>query len=349
MSCQRRKEDGRHISLSHKQERPKRAKAQGPPTTTVLSLISTLLRLPSPPQILYLPPLPSPLPQDLLTILHTLRLSTSNPQAQLHCEPLPPTPRGVREFVRKWASPPQGTVGEGGRRVDAIILAEGWEVLSPKKWGKMRFEGGGAGQAKTEEIRSNDVDNQQKGENSSQNGDSTSTGPDSTSQPQPRATAEPSEPPWTTHQYHLHLLTSLLPHLLRTPERNIRLITLISPGYAAALPSLQSLNSTITSASPLIQSGIRGLTSLLMMARFGLILDALASATPAEKPVPSVAVTKDKGEGEEAEAEAEVKKEKKEINVKSNTMALSVVMPWCRGDVIRGIWGADETWLRWIL
>ena len=86
-----------------------------------------------------------------------------------------------------------------------------------------------------------------------------------------------------------------------------------------------------------------------MMARFGLILDALASATPAEKPVPSVAVTNDKGEGEEAEAEAEVKKEKKEINVKSNTMALSVVMPWCRGDVIRGIWGADETWLRWIL
>lgn len=81
------------------------------------------------------------------------------------------------------------------------------------------------------------------------------------------------------------------------------------------------------------------------MARFGLILDTLASIRPGEKPVPSVGTQA--GGFEEAVVEKERKK--KEVDVKSNVMALSVVMPWCRGDVIRGIWGADESWLRWIL
>jgi len=227
-----------------------------------------------------------------------------------------------------------------------VILAEGWEVMSPKKWGKMRFEGGAEGVSPTGEG---------EGKATSQDGDDTKK---STSSIDP-------DPPWTTHQSHLHLLTSLLPHLLRTPERDIRLITLISPGYAAALPSLQSLNSTIGPSSPLIQSGVRGLTSLLMMARFGLILDTLASAMPipADKPVPVVsssgarsttaqgeARSTEGGEGEEEEeAVIEKEKKKKEVNAKSNIMAISVIMPWCRGDVLRGIWGADESWLRWIL
>jgi hypothetical protein len=117
----------------------------------------------------------------------------------------------------------------------------------------------------------------------------------------------------------------------------------------------------MTISSPLIQSGIRGLTSLLLMARFGLILDTLASAMPgaSEKPVPiPSSKARDKsnevrleGEGDGGEVEEAVvdEKKKKEINAKSNIMALSVVMPWCRGDVIRGIWGADESWARWIL
>jgi hypothetical protein len=74
------------------------------------------------------------------------------------------------------------------------------------------------------------------------------------------------------------------------------------------------------------------------MARLGLILDALAESTYGkEKPVPS--------------ADGDVKVEKKNVvgNTKSNIMAVSVVMPWCRGDVLRGIWGADETWLRWFM
>jgi len=122
-------------------------------------------------------------------------------------------------------------------------------------------------------------------------------------------------------------------------------------------------------SSPLIQSGIRGLTSLLMMARFGLILDTLASAMPADKPVPAVRSSGarstegerssgtrstqaegEEGNGEEEEeAVVEEEKKKKEVNAKSNIMAISVIMPWCRGDVLRGIWGADESWLRWIL
>lgn len=265
----------------------------------MLALIDCLLRLPSPPQILYLPPIPSPLPEDLLTILHTLRLTTLNPLAQLHCEPLPPTPRGVRDFVRKWASPAQGMASESGRRIDAIVLAAGWEVVSPAR--SARWQSHHAGKGKAPE----------------------------------------DDPSWTIHQFHFHLITSLLPHLLRIQaERNIRIISLISPGWVTALPSLQGRPSV--AASPLQQSGVRGLTSLLLMHRLQLILNALASAAYGQSkavPVPS-------GEDDER-----VKAKKKEVDtsIQSNIMALNVVMPWSRGDVIRGIWGADETWLRWIM
>ena len=85
-----------------------------------------------------------------------------------------------------------------------------------------------------------------------------------------------------------------------------------------------------------------------MMARFGLILDTLASAMPADKPVPAIPTEGGKGE-EVEEAVVQEEKQKKEVNAKSNIMAISVIMPWCRGDVLRGIWGADESWLRWIL
>lgn len=261
-------------------------------------MIDQLLRLPSPPHILYLPPFASPLPEDLLTLLHTLRLSTSNPLAQLHCEPLPPTPRGVRDFVRKWATTPQGTASESGRRIDAIILAKGWEVSSPSRDAQWAPKVGPEG-----------------------------PGPE-------------DDPHWTTHQFHFHLLTSLLPHLLRIQaERNIRIISLISPGWVTALPSLQGTR--MVTASPLQQSGIRGLTTLLLMHHLQLILNTLASAAyGSSKPVPV------------PDANDEVKpqeKKERDKSVQSNIMTVNVVMPWCRGDVIRGIWGADETWLRWIM
>lgn len=161
---------------------------------------------------------------------------------------------------------------------------------------------------------------------------------------------DPSQDPeWTIPQFHFHFLTSLLPHLLRTPERDIRIISLISPGYAAALPSLQSLHPSPGGTSPLMSSGVRGLTELLLMGHFARVLDVLYASTYGKiqvKPVPKVS-----GDGE---AVVEVDGEKKEMkerdkNAKSNIMAVSVVMPWCRGDVLRGIWGADETWLRWFM
>lgn len=102
----------------------------------------------------------------------------------------------------------------------------------------------------------------------------------------------------------------------------------------------------MVAASPLQQSGIRGLTTLLLMHHLQLILNTLASAAyGSSKPVavPSA--------DDEVKAPAPTSEEKKERDksVQSNIMALNVVMPWCRGDVIRGIWGADETWLRWIM
>ncbi|KAK8844731.1 hypothetical protein IAR55_006581 [Kwoniella newhampshirensis] len=235
------------------------------PTPTIMTLLDHLLHLPSPPQILFLPPVPSPLPESLLTVLHTIRLSAStNPLAQLHCEPLPPTPLAVRDFTKKWASAPTNITGEGGRRIDAIVLGSGWEV-------------------RPYHIR-------QEGE-------------------------------WSTHQFHFHLLTSLLPHLLRSPaERSIRIISLISPTWSAALPSLTGAKAR---DDVVFHTGRRSLNTLLLMKHFQLILDTLASATFGKvTPVPG--------------AEDEGVKKKRDKSLKSNIMSISVVMGWAREEVVRG-------------
>jgi hypothetical protein len=92
------------------------------------------------------------------------------------------------------------------------------------------------------------------------------------------------------------------------------------------------------------------LTTLLLMAHFQLILDTLASTTygkvkgEGNKPVPVVT-----SEGDEATIKEQQNQKQRDKSVKSNIMAVSVVMPWCRGDVIRGIWAADETWARWLM
>ncbi|WVQ72271.1 hypothetical protein IAR50_001821 [Cryptococcus sp. DSM 104548] len=235
-----------------------------PPTPTILALIDQLLQLPSPPQILFLPPIPSPLPQDLLTVLHVIRLSASkNPVAQLHCESLPRTPVAVRDFTKKWASVPTGTAGADGRRIDAVILGEGWEIR-PRE---LKLEG-----------------------------------------------------QWTTHEFHYHLLTSLLPYFLRAPsERSIRVISLVSPAWASAIPSLKN-------AEPrediVFNTGRRSINTVLLMKHFQLILDTLAAAALGMvRPVPG---TKDE----------EVTKRRDE-SVKSNIMSLSVVMPWAREEVLK--------------
>ncbi|ORY27349.1 hypothetical protein BCR39DRAFT_538425 [Naematelia encephala] len=254
-----------------------------PPTPSILALLDHLLHLPSPPQILYLPPYASPLPAELLTILHTIRLGITSPLAQLHCEGLPPTPSAVREFTAKWAATPQGTTGEGGRRVDAIVLGAGWEVESSLK--------------------------------------------------------KPVEGGWTTHQFHFHLITSLLPHLLRVPaERNIRIISLVSPTWSAALPAL---NGQAKVGSTVQLTGLRSLNTMLVMRHFQLVLDTLASAVYAKSRPTDVPT----GEDEEVKDRGK----KRDETLRSNLMAISVVMPWARSEVVRGAVEADVSMFRWIL
>jgi hypothetical protein len=176
--------------------------------------------------------------------------------------------------------------------VDAIVLGEGWEVLPPHL-----------------------------AQPSPPTGEADKAGAGSTS----AATKS-----WTTLQFQFHLLTAFLPFLLRAPsERSIRVVSLVSPGWAAALPSLQTKP---LKASPVTTSGLRGLTTLLVMRHFQLVLDTLASsAYGKETPVPN------------PDPVAELPGKKREQGVKSNVVGVSVIMPWTREEVVRGAVGADET------
>lgn len=242
-----------------------------------------LLHLPSPPQILYLPPIASPLPQSLLTVLHAMKLAASgNPLAQLNCEPLPPTPGAVRDFVRKWSSTPYGTAGEGGRRVDAIVLGGNWECAA--------FDVHDAW--------------------------------------------DPSAHPgvsWTPSQMHFHLITSLLPHLLKAPaERNIRIIQLVSPGWSAALPGVEKTmkgQRVEPEHGVLADAGKRGVVALLAGERLSVILNTLASAAYSKR---------------EVVPDPNAPAKKRDMNVQSNILSISVIMPWARDEVVRPIWGMDS-------
>ncbi|KAK4687466.1 hypothetical protein P7C73_g2660, partial [Tremellales sp. Uapishka_1] len=262
-------------------------KLWAPPTPTILSLMHHLLHLPSPPQILFLPPVASPLPESLLTLLHTIRLSAArNPMAQLHCEPLPKNPPAIKEFTKQWSTVPYGTAGEGGRRIDAIVLGEGWEVdASPKA----KFN----------------VD------------DKTAT------------------TTWDVNQFHFHFITSLLPSLLKVPpERNIRIVSLVSPTWSSAVPSLHG--KPLKARSIIQASGANALRTLLLMTHFQLILDTLASSIySVKKPVP------DPEEGKPL-------RKKRDEKIQSNIMGISVIMGWTRDEIARRLvisWGWGMLWM----
>jgi hypothetical protein len=189
----------------------------------------------------------------------------------------------VRHFVRKWAGAPMGTVGEGGRRVDAIVLGGGWECT-----------------------------------------------------PQPAVvqeeTSDPAQDPeWTSAQFNYHLVTALLPSLLHAPpERDIRIVQLVSPAWAAALPGVQAglEGRPAPAENGLAAAGAkRGITALLLQSHLRLVLDTLAAAaysTPVAVPDPSSdKVTK-----------------KRDARLQSNILALSVVMPWARDEVVRPLWAS---------
>lgn len=235
-----------------------------------------------------------------MTLIHTVRLGITNKQAQLHCEPLPPTPGGVREFVRKWTTVPYGTAGEGGRRVDAIVLGGGWECESP----------------------SVTLDKER---------DAVLSG---------KPTGQPD---WTPSQYHFHLIHSLLPALLKAPaERNIRIVELVSPAWSAAMPGIKAGlegKPHKPETGPVAAAARRGVTTLLVQDHFRLVLDTLASAAfSTKKPVPST-------EDEQKPAR------QRDEDIHSNIMALSVVMPWARDEVLKPVWGAGTFIhaLLWIL
>ncbi|WVF66581.1 hypothetical protein IAT40_001321 [Kwoniella sp. CBS 6097] len=288
-----------------------------PPTPTIITLLDHLLQLPSPPQILFLPPIPSPLPPDLLTVLHTIRLGVSkNPAAQLHCEPLPMTVEAVRDFTKKWGSAPAQMVGEAGRRIDAIVLGQGWEVeLDPKILQQVS-------------VPVQVQDDTQKQEQKQQ---------------------EDNRTGWNTHQFQFHLLTAVLPSLLRAPaERDIRIVNLISPTWSAALPSLEGKDSRTDLVNI---TGRRSINTLLLMKHFQLVLDTLEAVAKGKvKPVPVPAVnpsttepqaddhqkgSKTSGTGTGTGTE-DAKVKKRDKNVKSNVLAISVIMGWARQEVIKG-------------
>lgn len=306
-----------------------------------LELLHQLLHLPSPPQVLYLPPVASPLSDDLLTILQTLRLSatTKSPAAQLHCDALPRTPRAIRAFVKQWAVNPAGT-GEGGRRLDAIVWADGWKL----DIALTAFQATG--------VKAKD-----NGEDEDDNEDSAAE--------------------WTVQESRFHLLTALLPLIIKAPmERSIRLVNLVSPFYAAAIPTVDSSSDasqsqTARGRSAILQTGVDSWKDILLWKHLQKILDALASTVHPHitgVPVPTTegdptdpslrvaetAVEKDSSPVEDArrlpgpeDGQAAVDQKDKEqskriITVQSNILALSVVMPFNRWGVIRPMLGFRE-------
>jgi hypothetical protein len=123
---------------------------------------------------------------------------------------------------------------------------------------------------------------------------------------------------WTVLQHHFHLLTALLPSLLRAPaERSIRVVSLVTPAWAAGIPTLKGNE---TRDTPLLSVALRGISTLLVMQHFQLVLDTLASAAYGKSAPEAPAV----GAGEEAVVK------KREEGLKSNIMALSVIMPWTK-------------------
>ena len=274
-----------------------------------------------------------------MTILQTLRLSatTKSPAAQLHCEALPRTPRAIRTFVKQWAVNPAGT-GEGGRRLDAIVWADGWKLdaaLSGFKTSDRADQGG---------YETGDDDEDPVAE-------------------------------WTVQESRFHLLTAMLPLIIKAPmERSIRLVNLVSPFYAAAIPTLEDTPRPKTSRarSAILQTGVDSWKDILLWKHLQKILDALASTVHPHitgVPVPTTegdptdpslrvaetAVEKDSSpledarrlpgpeDGQAAADQKDKEQSKRTITVQSNILALSVVMPFNRWGVIRPMLGFRET------
>jgi hypothetical protein len=336
----------------------------------VYALLDHLVNLPHPPQVLYLPPLESPLPQELLTILHAIRLSSSKtgpipatpespentaeptPDAgsaipsTLHCEPLPRSPEAIKEFIRKWAIKPPGTADDG-RRIDGIVWADEWDVRAPWKVFATRDAREGADTWA-------EVKNPERGV------------------------------VWTAEQGKFHFLNSILPFLLKAPmERSIRLVNVLGPFYPAAVPLVKSSPEEQARAtdqllvpgaakSPVVQSGRAALRNILLWRHLQRVVDALASVSHNEAqkatavPVPDVQEGDASSEGEPVDAVEGLRRRKgeagedapstpappptKRITVQSNILALPVVIGFNRWGIVRPLMGLREgSYLGWAL
>lgn len=322
------------------------------------------MNLPHPPEVLYLPPLASPLPQELLTILHAIRLTAASktglltppttvevpesdatadapssiPSTTLHCEPLPRDPAAIKEFIRKWAVKPPGTA-DSGRRIDGIVWTDEWDVSRP--WKIFSTRGG------------------------VQEGGDTWAG---VQRPKERGVS------WTAEQAKFHFLNSILPFLLKAPmERSIRLINVLSPFYSAAVPLLKSSPEeqgqatdkvlSGTEGSPVVQSGKAALRNILLWRHLQRVVDALASVSHNEAhkatavPVPEETVQEGIANDGAAEGlrrrkveSVEEKTPTKRITVQSNILALPVIIGFNRWGIVRPLLGLREgSYLGWAL
>ncbi len=111
-------------------------------------------------------------------------------------------------------------------------------------------------------------------------------------------------------------------------RRNIRIVSLVPPTWSAALPALQGKE---VKGGPATYAARKGITTLLIMRHFQLILDTLASAAYGnKKDVPDPEKLDKSGEADTVK--------KREGGLKSNVMAVSVIMPWARTEVVKGSW-----------
>jgi hypothetical protein len=125
------------------------------------------------------------------------------------------------------------------------------------------------------------------------------------------------------------IVTLLLPLLLTAPvERDIRLITLVNPFYAAAVRTFSaSQSSTSASSSLLLTEGRRALRTAIFMRHLQRVLDALPSGSQVPRTdvhAQSIPVVSDKVQ-------------------RSNIVAVSVSPGISRTDVIAPLLAADTT------
>ncbi|TFK50908.1 hypothetical protein OE88DRAFT_1700544 [Heliocybe sulcata] len=129
------------------------------------------------------------------------------------------------------------------------------------------------------------------------------------------------------------MTTLLLPALLTAPvERDIRVINVVNPFYAAAVPIFSPTITSPPSASTFLREGWRSLRQIVLTRHLQRILDALPSGAqvPTTDETSSVPVVSDKLQ-------------------RSNIVAVSVSPGMSRADTVAGLLGADSAANRSVL